>query len=438
MTMIPLREYIRDIENLVEAGKTTYAEQHCRHVLGSFPKHVELYRLLGKSCLDTEKIDEAGDVFQRVLSVIPDDYAALAGLGFIKEEQDDLDSAIFYMEKAGEVNPGNQQIKTEIRRLYFKRDCVEQERDKITPAGLILTYLRSNLHDQAIAKARISLTDNPGQVDLLLLLARAYYLSGNRMEAGETAIQVVKLLPYCLEANKILFIICSSINRTAEANTFRQRINDIDPYSAFVSRQYPSSNLVPDHAIMLERLDTPLKADELHPGNEPAAELIRILSSPVSAVPDYEYPETPSVEAEETKEPLLFLDETAEPAISLEAFAPSFADSGDDEQKAGLPADISENENSANQPAYNSNDLPDWLRAFSKKAEKTGHSAPQENSNSLDAFSNPEELAETLSFEMLRDEVTGGVPIENDCVCQDDDEPQEPGITKKDAETQPD
>ncbi len=386
MKNIPLRVYVRDIENLITKGKPAYAEQHCKHILRAFPKHVELYRLLGNACLDMEKIDEAGDVFQRLLSVIPDDFTALVGLAVVKEDQNDLDSAIWYMERAGEVDPSNTEVQAETRRLFTKRDGAAPDHTRTTSGSLIRMYLKANLFDQAISKARSALAEDPQQVDIQLLLARTYYHLGKKMEAAELCIQIVNMLPYCQEANKILFIICSTMNRVAEANVFQQRINEIDPYAALISPEYPSATQVPDETIMLERLDVPLKEDELYirQSEEPAAELMKILYAPAD-----------SSISEETIQPQNDFDEvkTAPSESSQDDLRMSLLDTLDTSSPESEPdlENIPEtdqnpqSENSFGDPLteseslYREEDLPDWLRNFSKPAESSVKDNQTEN-----------------------------------------------------------
>lgn len=371
MKNIPLREYVRDIENLIAKGKSAYAEQHCKHILHFYPKHVELYRLLGNACMDLEKTDEAGDVFQRLLSVIPDDFTALAGLGVIKEDQNDLDLAIWYMEKAGEVDPSNAAIQAEIRRLFLKRDGVSPERSWTTGGGLIRMYLKSNLFDQAIAKARSTLADDPQQIDIQLILARTYYHLGKRMEAAELCIQIVNVLPYCLEANKILFIVCSTMNRAAEAGVFQQRINEIDPYAAFISKNSPSASLVPDEAIMIELLDVPLKENDLYfrQSEEPAADLMRVLYSPTPPLEEAASEPVVSV----SSQPRHVLDEvetaSVEPA-SAEADEPAqpVIDTPAETSPAEILDVLRETSPAGRESMYREEDLPDWLKDFSQPA----------------------------------------------------------------------
>ncbi len=49
MARVSLRIYNREIEGLIEQGQLDEAIAHCLHILKTYPKHLETYRLLGKA-----------------------------------------------------------------------------------------------------------------------------------------------------------------------------------------------------------------------------------------------------------------------------------------------------------------------------------------------------------------------------------------------------
>ncbi len=136
MAIIPLRQYNREIEGLIDTGQLDEAVAHCRHVLESFPKHIATYRLLGKAYLEQQRFGDAADIFQRVLSSVPDDHVANIGLSLIREDEGNLDAAIWYMERALEAQPSNSAIKDELRRLYGRRDGIEPPKVRLTRGAL--------------------------------------------------------------------------------------------------------------------------------------------------------------------------------------------------------------------------------------------------------------------------------------------------------------
>ena len=71
-----LREYDQEIDRLIERNQLDEAIAHSRHILQVYPKHLDTYRLLGKSYLEAKRYGDAADIFQRVLSAVPDDFIA--------------------------------------------------------------------------------------------------------------------------------------------------------------------------------------------------------------------------------------------------------------------------------------------------------------------------------------------------------------------------
>ena len=161
MTKVPLRVYNREIEEAINQKQIEEAIAHCRHILKTFPKHIETYRLLGKAYLESQRYGNAGDIFQRVLSSIPDDFISHIGMSIIREDEGNLDAAIWHMERAFESQPYNTAIQGELRRLYGQRDGIEPAKIRMTKGALARMYAKSDLYDQAIAEIRSSLASEP-------------------------------------------------------------------------------------------------------------------------------------------------------------------------------------------------------------------------------------------------------------------------------------
>jgi len=255
MAKIPLRAYIKEIENLIERGEIDQAIAHARNVLKSYPKHIDTYRLLGKAFLESQRYSEASDILQRVLSVIPDDFVSQIGMSIIREDEGNLDAAIWHMERAYEVQPFNPAIQEELRRLYGRRDGVEPPKIRLTRGALVRMYSRGELYPQAIAETRAALAEDTQRFDLLVLLARLYYQSDQKMEAIEVCSTLISKLPYCYEANLILANVLPGTSRAEDARKFQQRVYALDPYAAFTSPAAPTVDQVADQAVMVEQFD---------------------------------------------------------------------------------------------------------------------------------------------------------------------------------------
>ncbi len=254
MAKTSLRAYIREIETLVEQSQFEPAIDHAKHILKFYPKHLQTYRILGKAYLESQRYGDASDVFQRVLSAIPDDFVSHVGMSIIREDEGNLDFAIWHMERAFEIQPANSTIQGELRRLYGRRDGMEPPKIRLTRGALARMYVKGELYQQAIAELRAALTEDPQRPDLLALLADAYFLTGQRVEAADTCSTLLKKTPYCLEANRILSEILSSTERASEAQLCRQRVYALDPYAAHISPSAPTAERVSDSLISLEKL----------------------------------------------------------------------------------------------------------------------------------------------------------------------------------------
>ncbi len=255
MAGISLREYIREIEKQVDGKRYEEAIAHCHHILISYPKHVDVYRLLGKAFLESQRYGDAADIFQRVLSAIPDDFVSHAGMSIIREDEGNLDEAIWHMERAFDVQPSNSAIQEELRRMYGRRDNVEPPKIRLSRSALARMYYRGELYPQAIAETRAALAENPDRLDLQALLAEIYSKAGQRAEAVEIANQILRRLPYCLVANRVLFEALSTTDQASEAATYHQRLCQLNPYYSFVSDSSSAVENVPDSAIRLDKLE---------------------------------------------------------------------------------------------------------------------------------------------------------------------------------------
>src|SRR3990170_5858683 len=185
MAKISLRTYVREIENLIESGRLEQALAHCRHLLDIYPKHLATYRLAGKSFLEMKRYKDAADIFQRVLSSIPDDFISHLGMSIIREDEGNLDAAIWHMERAFEVKPSNPAVQDELRRLYGRRDGMQPPKIHLTRGALARMYAKGQLYDQAIAELRAALAEDPARPDLQVLLARMYAKAGKKLAAAE-------------------------------------------------------------------------------------------------------------------------------------------------------------------------------------------------------------------------------------------------------------
>ncbi|NJD58614.1 MAG: hypothetical protein FIA98_04350, partial [Anaerolineae bacterium] len=255
MAIISLRAYNHEIEGMIDNGQLDESVAHCRHILSTFPKHIATYRLLGKAHLEQQRISDATDIFQRVLSAIPDDFISNVGMSIIREDENNLDAAIWHMELAYEAQPANIAIQDELRRLYGRRDGMQPPKVRLTRGALARMYAKGGLFDQSIAELRAAITEDPNRPDLQLLLAQMFFQTSQRVEAVDTCVNILKKMPLCMDANRILAVSLPEAEGSDAVKNARQISVSMDPYFAFAEQEAITSDQVPDSAVNIERLE---------------------------------------------------------------------------------------------------------------------------------------------------------------------------------------
>ncbi len=249
MSEINLNEYLEQIDTMLEDRYFDEAIFHCRHILQQLPKNIAAYRRLGRALLSQDKWQEAGEVLRRVLSVAPDEKFAHLGLSQVYRKTKQYNQAIWHLERAWEHTPNNPTLSEELKDLYFTHRKVENARLQLTAGAVARQYIQNEVYDQAISILANTLRNARDRVDLRLLLARTQREDDRRMDAAETAMNIIGVLPDCLEANFILADLWLQEKRPSDAQRYLSRIEAVDPYIAIKLAQGQSA---PDEAVMLD------------------------------------------------------------------------------------------------------------------------------------------------------------------------------------------
>src|SRR5258706_5690360 len=257
MADIPLRTYVEQLDNLIERKQVDEVVAHCRHILGLYPKHLDTYRMLGKALLEKGRHGDAADIFQRVLSVMPDDFISHVGMSIVREDEANLDSAIWHMERAFESAPANGAIQQELCRLFGRRDGVAPTKARLTRGALARMYAQGGLYLQAEAELKAALAAEADRIDLLTKLAEVYWQTDQQAQAAKTSTAILQKLPYSLEANRIVVNVLHAQGRANDAEAYHQRLEAIDPYEAFADPQADGAGAaqVDPAKVMVARLE---------------------------------------------------------------------------------------------------------------------------------------------------------------------------------------
>lgn len=229
MADLTLRGQCKRAMDLIGADGAAEAVVVCRRILQVFPKHIGVYSLLARAYLLLGEHEKAVNLLQRVLSADPEHVESHVSLAAICEEQELPDEALWHLQRAIELSPGNEEIRREFQRLYRGRGLSAIGRVKLTRAALARTYMRGQLYSKAAGELRELLATKEHRFDLRVALAETLWLS-KLYEDAETVCQALLAeLPNCLKANLILGQIWLNTERDDQARALLQRAQSLDP-----------------------------------------------------------------------------------------------------------------------------------------------------------------------------------------------------------------
>ncbi|KXK18031.1 MAG: Tetratricopeptide TPR_2 repeat protein, partial [Chloroflexi bacterium OLB15] len=252
MSEISLREYLADLDRLLNQHAADDVILHSRHILQYYPKIVDAYRYLGRALILNGRWDEAEAALRRVIAVVPDDYYAHTGLSEIYDRNRRGDEAIWHLERALEQNPNQRELIDSLRSLYKRYRNIDQAKVPMTAGGVARQAMANQSYEQAIETLRSALVRHKDRVDLRLLLAESLWAGSDPVEAAESAMDVLEVLPDCLSANAIMTRLWLHEGRSSDAQRYLNRVEAVAPYLAV---EIATNQPVDDNAFRIEKLD---------------------------------------------------------------------------------------------------------------------------------------------------------------------------------------
>lgn len=232
MPEVNLKDYFNRLDNLLGENAADEVIHHCRHILRYYPKNVDTYRFLGQALVVIGRWDEAQAALRRVLSVLPNDYKAHVLLGEVFDHTNRCDDAIWHLERALDQRPSEKALLDALRVLYHRCRQTGQLKIQMTAGSVAQQHHRSGSDEYAIETLRSALKQAPDRVDLRLMMAEILWDMGREDEAADNALDVLKVLPDCLSANRILAQLWLSVDRPSDAQQYVNRVESVDPYLA--------------------------------------------------------------------------------------------------------------------------------------------------------------------------------------------------------------
>lgn len=249
---IPLRLFYRTIDDLIINHQSDAAISRSTYLLQEFPKNLSVYQLLGKALLDKQEFDTAFIVFEKILEIEPDDFVSHIGISLISENSGNPGKALESMRRAYELQPSNESLKNEVKRLQDTSSDGSPEQVRLTRGTLIKMYSRSQLADQTIAEAHLGIQESPNRIDYKIHLAKMLDFSGKNAEAVETCMDIIRTHPYCYAALFILYRNIPATPNSDNSSDYKTRLSELDPYFAFMKPETDCVDNIPDIAIMVE------------------------------------------------------------------------------------------------------------------------------------------------------------------------------------------
>ncbi|MBI2845237.1 MAG: tetratricopeptide repeat protein [Chloroflexi bacterium] len=304
MAPISLSTYLAQARSDIQNGNLEEAREIIEHLATLYPQHLKLHVLRGELALAQEDFTAATEHYERVVDLDPENATAHLALASLIEE-DDVLAAIGHLERARELDIGNQEISRNLARLYTLRDGEEPKEMGLTKAMFARMLVEGREYARAEEELRTLLAQDPERTDLQILLARALFFLGRSWEAASICEKILAALPNSLPALIILGSIHYKNGLPKEAQPLLEQARSLDP-----ENKRAQELLGYETPLALEEIMTPLVGEEILP---PPPPVIEELAEEAPLPPAMEEA-TPLAESPEV---------TPEPARPVEEYIPS-------------------------------------------------------------------------------------------------------------------
>lgn len=187
----------------VREGEQAKVASIARHVLQYFPHNIKAKLYLGEALVAAGLHSEARATFLSVCESDPENFVALVGLSAIAEQTDQLNDAIYYLERAIEMRPDMSDIRTRLASMY-QRTAKDDQYLQMTRVGLGRLFVRGRMFEQAIDEFQKLRATHPDRLDIVIALAESLWRNGDERAAHDVCMQAIVDAPQLLKANFII------------------------------------------------------------------------------------------------------------------------------------------------------------------------------------------------------------------------------------------
>jgi rfaE bifunctional protein nucleotidyltransferase chain/domain len=222
-------EWLVEGQKLHQAQRFADAEIHYRRVIDADANHVVAWYHLGLVCLAQHKLLEAGDGFQAVLAITPDNVDALTQLGVVLAQQNRVPEAVAKFREAIALKPQHAKAHNNLgvaltqmgqrdEGLACYREAAALQPDYAEAHfNLGVALAERQQAEEAIASYEHALRARPDYPDALFNLGMLLVEERRPSDAIVHLEQAVRLLPNSAEAQNNLSLVLADLGRFDDA-----------------------------------------------------------------------------------------------------------------------------------------------------------------------------------------------------------------------------
>ena len=240
---------------LLSSGDASGAIATLEPVVAESPTSIDAHRLLGIALLETGEFSRARRPFEVALEGDPNDLIAQVGIAEVEEATEVSAVAFRAWRRAWEIEPGFEPVSARLRDIRraqlaegsatapFTTDGSIDGPIAHTHPSLARARLRAGLHHHAMLDAMEALRQDRSRVDIQLLLAEAWWRSGESEVAHDVAASILEVAPNCVAANLLVAVHRRSVSRDPRQQVERAR--QADPFDRIAHQLFAGRDVPP-------------------------------------------------------------------------------------------------------------------------------------------------------------------------------------------------
>lgn len=239
----------------IASGDLSGAITALEPITAGSPSAIDAHRLLAIALLESGDAARARRPFEVALEGDPFDLVAQIGLAEVEEATEGPAVAFRAWRRAWELEPGFEPVSVRLRdirrvqvaegtaTLPFTTDGTIDGPVAHTHPSLARARLRAGLHHHAMLDAMEALRQDRSRVDVQLLLAEAWWWSGETEVAHDVAASILESAPNCVAANLLVAVHRRSVSRDPRLQVERAR--QADPFDRIAHQLFAGRDVPP-------------------------------------------------------------------------------------------------------------------------------------------------------------------------------------------------